>query len=468
MLVVSRSKLEASLCRQSYFDFVQRFWPVVVNEVAVWNWHIEFLCMEFQKLVERVAKRKPKEYDLLVNISPGTTKSILCSIMLGPWAWTVDPTLRIICGSHKVNLTEDFARKSLRILQSEKYQELFPEIILTNESNRLIANTRGGERMIASPGASPTGQHAHLISIDDPLDPNQALSEVELKAANTWLSHTIPSRMVNISLTPIILTMQRLAMDDPSAEMRKRPGTKHFSFPARISDLVRPRSMRKFYVDGLFDSVRLPEAALKKKELELGTYAFSGQYDQRPVPFGGEIFNTSLIQIFPTAGAMMPGKIVRYWDKAGSAGYGCYTVGVKMGMDSARCLWIIHVVRGQWEADKREKIIRQTAEMDGKAVLVAVEEEGGSGGKESAGLTVKNLHGFRVLRDRPKGDKMTRAYPFSAQMNGGNVKMVRGEWNAAYLEELQHFCETAKFKDQCDASSGGYAVLCRKTIVGAY
>ena len=151
-------------------------------------------------------------------------------------------------------------------------------------------------------------------------------------------------------------------------------------------------------------------------------------------------------------------RIMRYWDKAGTAGGGAWTVGTLMGLDTRDRFWILDVRRGQWATDEREAIIKATAQQDGRGITVGIEQEPGSGGKESAEATVKNLAGWRVHVDRPTGDKVMRADPFSVQVNIGNVYMAPGEWNADYISELQYF-PYSTYKDQVDSSSGNFAWL---------
>ena len=98
--------------------------------------------------------------------------------------------------------------------------------------------------------------------------------------------------------------------------------------------------------------------------------------------------------------------------------------------------------------------------MDGCGVRIGVEQEPGSGGKESAQNTVANLSGFSVFLDSPKGDKVVRADPFAVQVNNENVSMLRGAWNHEYLNELRFF-PNSKYKDQVDATSGAFASLVR-------
>jgi len=104
-------------------------------------------------------------------------------------------------------------------------------------------------------------------------------------------------------------------------------------------------------------------------------------------------------------------------------------------------------------------------EADGHGVIVGVEQEPGSGGKESAENTVRRLAGYIIRVDRPTGDKAQRADPYSTQVNAGNVYMLRGRWNNPYIEELRFFSlENSKFKDQVDASSGAFKFVSKPVI----
>ena len=148
----------------------------------------------------------------------------------------------------------------------------------------------------------------------------------------------------------------------------------------------------------------------------------------------------------------------RYWDKAGTEGAGDYSAGVKLARDNDGVYYVEDVSRGQWSALSRERIMRQTAELDGEDVSIGLEQEPGSGGVESAQNSVRNLAGFYVHAERVTGEKATRAMPFAAQCEARNVKLVKGDWNAAYLDELCSFPFGAH-DDQVDASSGAFMRL---------
>jgi predicted phage terminase large subunit-like protein len=116
------------------------------------------------------------------------------------------------------------------------------------------------------------------------------------------------------------------------------------------------------------------------------------------------------------------------------------------------------VQRGRWNYDERETRIKDTSRDDGKEVKVHVEQEPGSGGKESAQRTVRGLAGVFAAADRVTGDKITRAEPWAGMVQGGHVLLLAGPWNQAYLDEHEFF-PNGPFKDQVDASSGAFAKL---------
>jgi predicted phage terminase large subunit-like protein len=90
--------------------------------------------------------------------------------------------------------------------------------------------------------------------------------------------------------------------------------------------------------------------------------------------------------------------------------------------------------------------------------MIWAEQEPGSGGKESAENTVRNLAGYSIRTETVTGDKVTRADPYAAQAGAGNVDLLAGAWNEPYLEELAAF-PNGRYKDQVDSSSGAFNKL---------
>lgn len=476
MVAINRYQLEASVCKDSFYEFVKRFWHVIIQEEPVWNWHIEYLCERLQQAAELVFADKPREQDYIVNVPPGTTKSTITSIMYPAWIYSRMVHARVICASHTDQLVLDLSTKCRMIVESEKYQRLFPYVIIKHDQNTkgYWATTKGGMRMTATIGGkNPMGFHAHFIIVDDPIDPQKVFSAAELKTANDFMDMTVPTRRVRQDLTVTILIMQRLHQDDPTGHRLANPKLGkvcHICLPAEVSSNVKPAHLKKKYVDGLLDPIRLNEQVLDEKRA-MGRFAYAGQYEQSPVPLGGGQFNIEKINF----GSLPPDeemiKVYRYWDKAGTKDAGARTAGVKMGIHKAsKRIWIMDVQKGQWAAFEREIHIKTTAELDGRKVKVGVEVEPGSGGKESAEATARMLMGFNVILDKPTGDKFIRAEPFAYQVGAGNVWIPdNANWALEYLDEMKYFGPQGKFKDQIDASSGAFALMTQPIIkVGAF
>jgi hypothetical protein len=165
-MLIDVNKVKASLARESFFEFFKMMWPQVAAEELSLNWHIELLCDELQALAERVFRGMEKINDLVVNVSPGTSKSSIASVMFPPWTWTRDRTMRHLCGSYSYPLALDLSRKSRDVVTSDLYKELFPEVQLRADQNTkgYFQTTEGGYRYSFGVNGSVTGFHGHFIT----------------------------------------------------------------------------------------------------------------------------------------------------------------------------------------------------------------------------------------------------------------------------------------------------------------
>lgn len=323
MLQISPEKAKAELCRRSLFRFVQEFWAEIIPEDPIWNWHIKLLCDELQMDILRVCRlpeseqegfklpakpREPKLHDLLVNVPPGSSKSTIITIMAPAWAWTVDPTLRVITASYSGDLSLDHAVKSRDIIQSDKYRRYFPEVQIRPDQNNKAnyKNTFNGERYATSVGGTIMGIHAHLIIIDDPLNPKQSASESELISASNFVETTLSTRKVEKSVTLTVMVMQRLNELDPAGvwlHKRDHEGkkVKHICLPAEYNEQtkvrIQPPELADRYVEGLLDPVRMDREVLAASLIELGSYGYAGQMGQNPTPEGGGIWQRWFIPV---------------------------------------------------------------------------------------------------------------------------------------------------------------------------
>lgn len=319
--IINPNRAAAVLCKRKLSAFVKEFWSVIEEDELEWSPHMDVMCDEIQEAYERVflrpdpddpnpdPKRKkkirlPKQYDLIINIPPGTSKSTIVTIMAPAWSWTNDPSLVHITGSYAERLSTDHAVKSRDIIRSAKYKSYYPEVALkADQDNKTdYKNTKNGRRFSTSITGTVTGNHAHIITIDDPLNPKQAASIAELQEANDFFDKTLPTRKKNKKVTLTILVMQRLAVNDPTGHIleknKKSPQKiRHICLPAELSKNVSPERYRSIYVDGLLDPNRLGPEVLKDLHIDLGAAGYAGQIGQTPVPAGGLVWRKWFIEV---------------------------------------------------------------------------------------------------------------------------------------------------------------------------
>lgn len=328
--LTSELELTASICMDSFEEFCKEFWeciPGTGQTELIWGWHMSLMCRELQEIAELVFANQPRKHDAAINVPPGTSKSSICSVLFPCWVWTRMPEARFICASHTAELVMDLANKSRDVIRSAKFQACFPWLTLKHDHDAkgYYGNSQGGSRLACTVGGkTPTGFHAHFIIVDDPIDPQGAMSELELKSAAHFMTNVIPTRKVDKEVTVTILIMQRLHRQDPTAIMleiaQKSEAfpVRHICLPGEIKESwdVQPPELRSLYSpEGLMDPNRLTWPVLRDLLIRLGPYGYSGQIGQSPTPAGGGMFKEVYFNQRIKA-APYHAKRIRYWDRA--------------------------------------------------------------------------------------------------------------------------------------------------------
>lgn len=284
--------IRAELCRRNFYFFLQEFWDVIIQEEPVYNWHIEYLCDQLQAVAERIKRREPTTGDWIINVPPGSTKSTIISQMFPVWCWVIDPSIKLITGSHSMTLATRDSMKSRDIIRSEKFVKYFPDLVIKSDSDNKTKyeNDKTGVRIATSVGSFITGEHAHILIADDPLNGSEQPSDLALQRANDWVDYVATTRKLNAKVSVFICLMQRLHENDPSGHLLKTKKTiNHICLPALCTDDVKPLELKEKYIDGMLDPNRLSKEVLKDKLTGLGSYGYAGQYLQTPTPAGGGI-----------------------------------------------------------------------------------------------------------------------------------------------------------------------------------
>lgn len=472
-------QIKKALCRKSYYHFFLEMWETVVPDPLQENWHIKYLCDELQTVGERVIRRQAKAYDLMINIAPGESKSTLATIMFPVWLWVNDPSIRVISGSYSKDLSTEHAVKSRDVIRSDKFQQLFGDDVVIRDDvdgKTKYETTATGVRNPVSVGGTVTGKHAHLIIVDDPINPKQAASSAYRNAALSWMRETLPTRKVDISMTPTILIMQRLAEDDPAGDwleqMREGKPIKHICLPADDKFPIEPPELAARYEGGVFNPIRKPRHTLDEIQISLGSRGYAAQMGQQPAPLEGSYIQSSWFQTYSpldlrrmiedqtqeagaTArrGLRQRARIDFYLDTAYTQKSTNDPSAILAYIELGERLYLIKSTTVRLEFPALIAFIKQFIAENGYTDESRVVVEPKASGK-SIVQTLK-LEGFNVIEDAPPStDKISRVVAVSPKIEAGHVLLPYGEsWVDGFLDECKLFPD-AKHDDQVDCLTG--------------
>jgi predicted phage terminase large subunit-like protein len=471
---------------QTLAGFFREAWHVLEpNAPLVWSWHLDALCEHLQAIT--LGQMPPR---LLANVPPGSSKSMTASVMWQAWEWTF-PHLRstryLTTAFNDIPVKRD-TRKCRDLILSEWYQSLWPDVRLTRTGETSFANSSTGTRE-GVPFGSLTSQRGDRLIIDDPHSTETAESPTERQNTTRKFREGAINRLNDQGRSAIVVIMQRLHEDDVSGVILKlgmefvhlRLPMEYESAPIRLSGrtvdpkhptpigFVDPRT-----ADGdLLDPGRFPRETVDKLKRDMGSYAYAGQYQQRPTPREGGLFKRQWFEGKIIRQAPPGTRWVRHWDLAATKkATAARSAGVKLGKAPDGSFVVGHVAKTQDEGNEVAKLIKATAEVDGKDVEISLPQDPGQAGKVQAKNFIAMLAGWIVRAEPETGDKVTRATPFSVQCEAGNVYLIEGDWNSDYLDELCLF-PGGSFKDQVDASSGAFGRLVTrsngsKAVFGTY
>lgn len=417
-------------------------WLEIISPTWTWRWKYQLYIQHYMDQITAGELEK-----LMLFIPPRHGKSEMVTVRYPVYRIEQNPKFRVIVGAYNQTLAEKFSRKSRRIAGAR--------FVLSNERHSAEdwETPEGGGLRAVGVGAGITGQGGDLIIIDDPIKSREeANSKVYRDKVYDWYTDDLYTRREPGA--SMILIMTRWHEDDLAGRIlasEDGPNWTVIKFPAEAeADDPLGRS-----VGEALNPDRYPLAELKKIRMVLQR-SYYALYQQRPQEQEGEIFKRSW---FGFVDEVPPGVVrARYWDKAATHDDGDYTVGVLMCRTPDGQFIIEDVVRGQWSTGERDRQMKATAEQDGKGVTIYWEEEGGSSGKDVSAALYNLFMGYTCHADRVTGDKATRAGPLASQCEAGNVKLMRGRWNEAYIDELTSF-DRGAHDDQVDASSGAFNML---------
>src|SRR5208337_3793050 len=253
------------------------------------SWHHEFIAAKL------AAVRAGRVRRLIICVPPRHLKSHLASVAFPAWCLGHDPSLQILCVSYAQDLADKLARDCRRIVASDWYRWLFPtRLSPQRQAVAEFETTAQGSRVATSVGGVLTGRGADIIIIDDPLKPEEALSQAQRRAANEWFDHTLYSRLNDTQTGAIILIMHRLHEDDLVGHVLAQEDWEVVRLAAIAEDdetypldtELGPYIFTRQRGEALHPE-RQSLATLEHLRRAIGEYNFAGQYQQAPAPQGG-------------------------------------------------------------------------------------------------------------------------------------------------------------------------------------
>lgn len=480
--------------------FVKRAWHTIEPGTPFsCGWAVECMAEHLMAVTKGEIKR------LLINVPPGATKSCLTNTFWPAFEWGPLnlPHLRYISASYERGLAVRDMIRCRDIITTKWFQDRWPIHFKADQSEKMLyVNDDTGWRFASSVGGRLTGYRGDRIIIDDPLDVKAAESDIDRATATRWFSETLPTRLNKMDDSAMVMIMQRLHVQDLSGvvissdlaedwvhlclpmecELKNRSWTSvpNGTPPQRMYRNVSEEDPVPFYTPDqdngellylqdprteegeLMWPERFSADAVKKLKKAFssgdgGSYAASGQLQQRPVHRDGGLFKRADFHI--TNDIPQGCAWVRGWDLAATKSKkASYTVGVKLGVKNG-VLYISDITRFKGTPTEVEQRLRETAEMDGESCAISLPQDPGQAGVTQKSRLAQVLTGFNVHFSTESGEKAVRATPVVAQVGAGNVYLkANTHWLPSFLAEAGLFPAGAH-DDQIDALSRAYSYL---------
>jgi predicted phage terminase large subunit-like protein len=456
MDIISRRALLDAILRSDLNAFVQGTFPIVSGGDAFMpNWHIQAITYALTQVMRGEIKH------LIITVPPRSLKSICASVAFPVFVLGRDPTRRILCVSYSAALASKHANDRRAVMRSSFYQRQFPgtRISAAKDTELETMTTARGYCYATSVGGTLTGRGGNLIIIDDPMKPQDAQSELARANEKQWFGNTLLTRLDNKADDAIVVVMQRLHMDDLVGHLLEQGGWTVLNLPAiaETEEFV-PIGPGKFHhrkPGDLLHPAREPAAELEKLKYSMGSAEFSAQYQQQPVPPGGNLIKWDWFPIYDEPPWRDAGDhTIISWDTAMSAGElsdysACVVLHVK-----GETVYVLDVIRERLEyPDLRRKVMEVHSRWKNYANSYALlMEDKGSGMSLIQDL---KRDGIRAISVKPKADKVIRMNAHTARIEAGCVRLPRhAGWLDEFRRELMLF-PAGKHDDQVDALSQG-------------
>jgi predicted phage terminase large subunit-like protein len=448
----SEGRLLQALLRSDFRAFLQKvFTTLAPGQTYVPTWHIDAIADRLERVRRGEIRR------LIINMPPRSLKSIAASVAFPAYILGLDPSRRIICVSYSGDLAKKHSNDFRAVLESPWFRTTFPTARIgpfKNTENEIELTARGF-RMATSVGGTLTGRGGDILIIDDPLKPDDALSETKRTNANQWFTNTLLSRLDDKRTGAIVVVMQRVHMDDLTGFLTEHSDEwEVLTLPAIATcDDAIPLWAGNKHLRKLGEALspeREPLHILEALKLQLGSDAFSAQYQQMPVPPGGAMVKRHWVQRYHELPPRSEQRVVmQSWDTASKGGPdNDWSVCTTWILAQGQRYYLADLWRGRVDYPSlKAKVVELAKAWSARRVLV---EDAGAGMMIMQELNHK-VSGLVAIR--PEGDKATRMAAASAKFEAGQAFLPeRAPWLADLEAELFAF-PGSRHDDQCDSIS---------------
>src|SRR5579864_1059481 len=458
-------------------EFVKQAWGILEPvSTLVWNWHLDLIC-EYLTLV-RDEKFKNVCGDLegvIFNVPPRTMKSLLITVFFPIWVWTTKPSRRFMFVSYSEKLSTQHSIFRRSIIESEWYQKEWGSIFTLSRDQNVKShyeNSARGAMFSTGMQATATGMGGDVLIFDDPLNPEQAISQVEREAVNLRFDSTFRSRINDPAKGVKIIIMQRLHELDLTGHVLARESSrwKHVSLPAIAENDEKPWHLsdgthlatRK--AGDLLWPERLPQSFLDSQRVGMGSWAFNGQYQQSPAPLDGGIIKRQWVRFY----RQMPEKfefMVQSWDCTFSGGQeNDFVAGQVWARSGGKYFMLPYRTYDRLDFGPTMAAIKACHAKYPQAHAVLIEDK--ANGPAIISELQKEIAG--VVPVNPEGGKLARAQATAPLWESGSIELPDPQlFGCAWIEDYLHnICTFPKAAHDDDVDATSQALIYMRNRLG--
>jgi predicted phage terminase large subunit-like protein len=457
-------------------EFVEQAWHLLEPvSPLVWNWHLDLIC-EYLKLIrDEEFKDVCGELEgIIFNVPPRTMKSLLISVFFPIWAWTTHPSRRFMFVSYSEKLSTQHSVFRRSIIESPWYQKNWGGVFSLSRDQNVKShyeNSVRGAMFSTGMQATATGMGGDILIFDDPLNPEQAISQVEREAVNLRFDTTFRSRINDPATGVKIIIMQRLYELDLTGHVLAREGSRweHVSLPAiaqkdKTWNSPSGERLATQKEGDLLWSARLPKSFLDSQRVGMGSWAFNGQYQQTPAPLDGGIVKRQWVRFY----RQLPEKfefMVQSWDCTFSGGQeNDFVAGQVWARSGGKYFMLPYRTYERLDFGPTMAAIKACHAKFPQAHAVLIEDK--ANGPAIISELQKEIAG--VVAVNPEGGKIARAQATAPLWEAGSIELPDPQvFGCSWIEDYLHnICAFPKAAHDDDMDSTSQALIYMRSRLG--